>query len=913
MIGYPFDSHVEYDEHDIPIFDRAISSKPLKNLIAKLFSSGVLPNPSTNLQVGSGGDGMTVIVKAGFCIINGGLKLEDEDKTLVVQASDTTHPRIDTVVMRWNDNDEVRTCDLYIVEGTPSASPTRPALTRTESIYEIGLADIFITANSTSIDSFRITDTRMDNARCGYISSISEFDTTTLYAQIQADLDNFQEVEQADFLAWYESMRDQLSEDAAGNLQLQIDNVNGRYDGLTEDINAFRVVNQLPEVGAAGTLYLVTGEEETHFAGNVDDNKRIINDNVITTDSAFSSLHTSDLLNRKVDMEDGKGLSKNDFTDALKTKLDGLPSSFKTINGMSIAGEGNISITGGGESTELPPYYVEEFNTAKSAVESHSTPDSFNIMWMTDLHFAPKNSGYFESTLREPLFRTMKASKKFVAEVPTAVFGLGGDYMQMPNPDTKQMGIDNLTDLNEMFDSVNLPFFPIVGNHEAIFRGNSSGVGRLSDEELYQYLMKKWVGRNGIKKVSIHTFYYLDDVNGVCHVFEATVRPADTETYLKRDFPTIVAANTNDYPYIIYNHFSHESRSTGVFTPIKNCIDYIKNNLEKTIIAWVAGHAHGDWVEVYNNTLVLTLINSGYHSDVVGEDGVTYTKTAGTATESAFSVLTFVPTSGKVFITRFGAGIDWECNYNNTSGAIGRVGEQVNVTYVLSGGVATSNTNPTTDANASYTATLSVPDEHYTIDSVTVMLGSTDVTATAYDSTTHVISIASATDDITIIATATNDYMWTVEGATFSQYNASPSHQGEWEIDGNDINIILDSSNEGFKARMNLKHAITGNHSVTLKADSVSYSAGGDNLAQCTIEFYDVDDNKLKGYTFVSATSTATWEDIATGVNAWTKATDIGDATYCMLILRTRDVSSEYFTVPVEISFTNLHVEYPWD
>lgn len=348
MIGYPFDSHVEYDEHDMPEFDRAVSSKPLKNLIAKLFSNGVLPNPSTNLQVVSGGDGMTVIVKAGFCIINGGLKLEDEDKTLVVQASDNTNPRIDTVVMRWNDNDDVRACDLYIVEGTPSASPVRPNLTRTESIYEIGLADIYITARSTSIDSFRITDTRIDTARCGYISSISEFDTSTLYAQIQSDLNNFQENEQADFLAWFEEMRDQLSEDAAGNLQLQIDNVNGRYDGLTEDINAFRVVNQLPEVGAAGTLYLVTGEEETHFAGNVDANKKIINDNVITTDSAFSSLHTSDLLNNKVDKEDGKGLSKNDFTDAHKTKLEGLPTSFKTVNGVSVVGTGDIAVQGGG-------------------------------------------------------------------------------------------------------------------------------------------------------------------------------------------------------------------------------------------------------------------------------------------------------------------------------------------------------------------------------------------------------------------------------------------------------------------------------------------------------------------------------------------------------------------------------------
>lgn len=61
----------------------------------------------------------------------------------------------------------------------------------------------------------------------------------------------------------------------------------------------------------------------------------------------------------KVDKETGKGLSTNDFTDAEKTKLEGIDLStkqdtlvsgtnIKTINGASLLGPGNIVIEGGG-------------------------------------------------------------------------------------------------------------------------------------------------------------------------------------------------------------------------------------------------------------------------------------------------------------------------------------------------------------------------------------------------------------------------------------------------------------------------------------------------------------------------------------------------------------------------------------
>lgn len=239
MIGFPFDSHVTFESDGTPVYDRAITSAPLRKLIAKLLTDGILPNPFTNLQV-EAGSGMNVVVNPGFAICAGGLKLEENQRTLAIQAADSNYDRIDTVVLRWNDNDSERICDLYIVEGIPAASPLRPELTRTESIWELGLADLFINKNSSAISNQRITDTRYESARCGIISAISEFDTTTLYQQVQADLAGFKASEQADFIKWFNDIKGQLSEDAAGNLQKQI----GTLESLKTEVKT-NLVNAL--------------------------------------------------------------------------------------------------------------------------------------------------------------------------------------------------------------------------------------------------------------------------------------------------------------------------------------------------------------------------------------------------------------------------------------------------------------------------------------------------------------------------------------------------------------------------------------------------------------------------------------------------------------------------------------------
>ena len=226
MKSFPFDSHVTYDSSGAPSYDRAISSDPYRKLIKELFTTGIMPTSSANMQVVAG-ENMTVTVKAGFAVVEGCMSLEEDDRSLEITASNT-QDRIDTVVLRLNTNDEYRTCDYYVVAGTPASSPVHPDLTRTNSIYEIGLADVFVPANSTAVSDERITDTRYDTERCGVISSISEFDTSTLNSQMNA----WSAEKRTEFESWVASLKDILDEETAGHLQTEISALQEKIDGL---------------------------------------------------------------------------------------------------------------------------------------------------------------------------------------------------------------------------------------------------------------------------------------------------------------------------------------------------------------------------------------------------------------------------------------------------------------------------------------------------------------------------------------------------------------------------------------------------------------------------------------------------------------------------------------------------------
>jgi len=141
----------------------------------------------------------------------------DSDKALPIANADGVLARKDTVVLRWDVNE--RSITAQVLTGEFSSNPVAPAISRTAEQYDLKLAEIYIAPGATAITQAVITDTRLDSAVCGIVTSIvTQVDTSTLYNQIQSDLAQFRAKNQAEFTTWFQSIRDVLDESAAGNL-----------------------------------------------------------------------------------------------------------------------------------------------------------------------------------------------------------------------------------------------------------------------------------------------------------------------------------------------------------------------------------------------------------------------------------------------------------------------------------------------------------------------------------------------------------------------------------------------------------------------------------------------------------------------------------------------------------------------
>lgn len=197
MRSFPWTSTADgLDDDGFPNYDRVSTAEDLQGLFSHFFSTGVATDRDGGMRVVAGSN-MNVTVKSGWCCISGTFGLEPDDRTIALQGSDPTYDRIDTIVARWNKNVDARYIELYAVQGTPAAQPARPTLNRSASVYEIGLADVFVPAGSSSITQQRITDTRLETGRCGAMTPFVTIDTTGIYDQLKEQVDRNAEIIQS--------------------------------------------------------------------------------------------------------------------------------------------------------------------------------------------------------------------------------------------------------------------------------------------------------------------------------------------------------------------------------------------------------------------------------------------------------------------------------------------------------------------------------------------------------------------------------------------------------------------------------------------------------------------------------------------------------------------------------------------
>lgn len=214
--------------------DRKYNAWWFAKYFATFIGNGVFPNPSSNLQVAAY-QNMKIVVKPGSGWIDGYFIFSDGDHVLSLDVADGVLKRIDRVVMRLNHL--TRKIEIVVKKGTFASSPVAPTLQRDTDAYELALADVLINNGATQITQANITDQRLNSAVCGIVhGTVNQVDTTTIFNQYQAwfndikgsvagELVAFQEIQEQEFLTWFESIKDILDGDVAANLAARVANL----------------------------------------------------------------------------------------------------------------------------------------------------------------------------------------------------------------------------------------------------------------------------------------------------------------------------------------------------------------------------------------------------------------------------------------------------------------------------------------------------------------------------------------------------------------------------------------------------------------------------------------------------------------------------------------------------------------
>lgn len=234
-------------------YDRVYLASQFAAYFASFIGNGVYASKSNKLQVVEQvTPGMAVSVLSGQGWINGYWYENTESISLAIDVADGVLNRIDSVVLRLGFSE--RNMWVAIKKGTPAINPSAPALIRNADYYELQLATIDVPASSIKVTQAQITDTRMNQNVCGWVTGVvDQLDTTTLFNQFEAWYNEHTTSWQEQFNTWFETIQGQLSGDIATQLQSQITALGEKTDGYFECTTTFspdgKTITQILENG----------------------------------------------------------------------------------------------------------------------------------------------------------------------------------------------------------------------------------------------------------------------------------------------------------------------------------------------------------------------------------------------------------------------------------------------------------------------------------------------------------------------------------------------------------------------------------------------------------------------------------------------------------------------------------------
>ena len=198
--------------------DRVYDADDINSIFDGIITDGVFGNIGSKFTV-TPGSGMSVNVGTGKARFHQIFIENDANLVLQISQSDVLLNRIDVVAIRVDKTVDGRLGNIVIVKGSPSQNPVAPVLSNDNQIWEMPIAYINIKANTNAINSSDIQ----------YL--VGRNSTPLITAPMQKiNLESYISYLEKQFVEWFSSIKGNLSTDAAGNLQDQINTLKTNVD-----------------------------------------------------------------------------------------------------------------------------------------------------------------------------------------------------------------------------------------------------------------------------------------------------------------------------------------------------------------------------------------------------------------------------------------------------------------------------------------------------------------------------------------------------------------------------------------------------------------------------------------------------------------------------------------------------------
>lgn len=437
-----------------------------------------------------------------------------------------------------------------------------------------------------------------------------------------------------------------------------------------------------------------------------------------------------------------------------------------------------VSVGGIYSGEPIPSYVRTEVERVVKRIHSHQNQNTITFIVCSDLHYtSPDNANpHAYAAYQKEAVTSMGYAMKLIRENVHIDFAAMLGDMIWDSGETTEEALSAIRFVNSCLHDgfAGIPAFRLKGNHD-----NGEGSAGFTENQVFANIgiFNKDVVYDTTNRIGGYFYRDFEDLKvrvvclnssegGSCLFTEAQT------TWLKSALN--LSGKGEGWRSIILSHHPLDWGRSGGSSPISAV------NTASGIVCTFHGHIHNLKVGTINGTEItrVAIPNACYSREnqygttygVDWSEATTYSKTPGTAGNTAFCVVTIDLAEKKIYADNYGAGYDRVIAYDDV------VVETYSITNNLTN-VVSNNSAVSTNESVPYYATLTAINGYTLIGgAVKVVMGTDDITADVYTASNGKIEIPNVTGDIVITAEA-------VEGQVDTSYDNLVSKATEYGSD----------------------------------------------------------------------------------------------------------------------------------